>query len=176
MLLIEPSGRVPLSIRCLSIGAIGCIPLGRAGKGEREGEMKRKKTKQSPNEKHIRCRNGRKRRVGLIVSLGAGVFLEIGLSRKAPFLSILFIYSFFFVIFAQNPGWWPVFFPFVFLSLYMYIICGPMAELIPDSALVCCWWSEHPTFWAPTQEEGCPPHPTPPHLLHSCLSKLRSLK
>lgn len=56
--------------------------------------MKRKKTKQSPNEKHIRHRNGRKRRVGLIVSLGAGVFLEIGLSRKAQFLSILFIYFF----------------------------------------------------------------------------------
>lgn len=81
--------------------------------------MKRKKTKQSPNEKHIRCRNGRKRRVGLIVSLGAGVFLEIGLSRKAPFLSILFIY--FFLCYFCSKSRMVARFLSVCLSLYIYV-------------------------------------------------------
>lgn len=117
--------------------------------------------------------------MGLIVSPGAGVFLEIGLSRKAQFLSILFIYFFsplLFLLKIQDGGLFSFHFFFSLTSLCIYVICGPVGELIPDLALVCCWWSEHPTFWVPTQEEGHPPGPTPPHLQHLHLSKLRSLK
>lgn len=166
MLLIEPSGRVPLSIRCLSIGAIGCIPLGRAGKGEREGEMKRKKTKQSPNEKHIRCRNGRKRRVGLIVSLGAGVFLEIGLSRKAPFLSILFIYFFslLFLLKIQDGG------PFSFHLSFSLYICILFVALWQNSSLIRHWCV---AGGRSTQHFGHPPKrrdaPLTPHLPTCCI-------
>lgn len=68
--------------------------------------------------------------MGLIVSPGAGVFLEIGLSRKAQFLSILFIYFFsplLFLLKIQDGGLFSFhFFFFLNLSLYLRYLwpCG----------------------------------------------------